>query len=122
MAVVASMPGRSVFIRRPRALSGLEHHSHVLGVEVEDHEYAVAHDRVDVARLEQRVEPQAYCQTQTLRDRGQKPPSAAQQEKAQRREQRQDGGRNEEGEDSHFDGPMLLTLQPYPPPVDLQKL
>src|SRR5215210_4473275 len=120
MTLVASMPGRSVFMRDP--LSGAEHHSHVLGVEVEDHEYAVTHDRVDVARLEQRVEPQAHRQAKALRDRGQKPPSAVKQEEAQRREQRQDAGRDEEGEDRRFDGPMLLALQLYPPPVDLQEL
>jgi hypothetical protein len=45
-----------------------------------------------------------------------------QEEKAQRREQRQDGGRDEEGENSHFYGLMLRTPQVDPPPVDLQEL
>src|SRR5215216_4406681 len=104
------------------ALPGLEDHSHVLGVEVEDHEYAVGHDRVDIARLEQRVEPQAHGQAQALRDRGQKPSPAAKEEEAQRREQRQDGGRDEEGEDRNFYGPILRTPQVDPPPVDLKEL
>src|ERR671921_2483909 len=115
-------PGRSVFTRPPVALSALEHHSHVPGVEVEDHEYAVDHNRVDVAELEQGVEPQAHSQAQALRGRGQKPSPAVQDEEAQRREQRKDGRRNEKGEDSRFDGPMLQALQLYPPPVDLQEL
>ena len=118
--MVASTSGRSVFMRHP--VAGLEHRSHVLGVEVEDHEYAVAHDRVDVARLEQRVEPQAHREAQALCDRGKKPSPAVQKEEAQRREQRQDAGRYEEGEDRRFDGPMPLAVQLYPPPVDLQEL
>src|SRR5215208_2903275 len=108
-------------MRRPRALSGAEHHSHVLGVEVEDHQYAGGHDRVDVTRLEPGVEPKAHSQAHALRDRGQKPSPAVQEEKAQRREQSQDGGRDEEGEDRHFYGPMLWTSQVDPPPVDLQE-
>src|SRR5215211_2850677 len=115
-------PGGSVFTRHPVALSALKHHSHVPGIEVEDHEHAVDHDRVDVAWLEQGVEPQAYRQAQALRGRGQKPSPAVQQEEAQRREPRQDGGRNEEGEDRRFDGPMLQTPQLYLPPIDLQEL
>src|SRR5829696_10113950 len=109
-------------MRLLRVLSGAEHHPYVLGVEVEDHKYAVGHDRVDVARLEQRVEPQAHSQAQALRDRGQKPSPALQEEEAQRREQRQDGGRDEEGEDSNFYGLMLRTLQIDPHPSDLQEL
>jgi hypothetical protein len=115
-------PEGSVFTRPPVALSALKHHSHVPGIEVEDHEYAVDHDRVDVAGLEQGVEPQANCQAKALRGRGQKPSPAVQEEEAQRCEQRKDGGRNEEGEDRRFDGPMLQATQLDSPPVDLQEL
>src|SRR5215213_8099353 len=119
-AVAASTPVHSVFMRRP--LSGEEHHPHVLGVEIEDHEYAVGHDRVDVARLEQRVEPQAHRQTQALGYRGQKPSPAVQEEEAQRREKCQDGGWDEEGEDRNFYGLMLRAIQVDPHPSDLQEL